>query len=753
MYEFKNIQPFRFWCQKVLPLVYDDSLSYYELLCKVIVKLNEVVESQNSTNSAVAETVNKLEALRQQVETMQTQFPEKVKEIIDQYVVDKGLVTSVNGKHGDVVLTAKDVGAIQDAVGAVQTKHIAQGAVKTSQIADGAVTTPKLADGAVTAEKLAPGAAGSASLEAGSVTSEKLANGAVTQEKIGPSAVTGEKIAAGAVTSEKIAPGVIPEKLPNPKKLVFTGAVTGEYDGSQELTVDVPAGGGTGEVESVNGKKGVVVLTAQDVSAVPKVTSVEPITSGHPLMFRYPGGTYSLAKSVVEDNIANDSISQQKLKKNVVTPTPKKLKFTGAVTEEFDGSAEVTIPIPVVSGEGGVAGVNSVNGKTGVVTLTAEDVEAVPAEPPRQDSANGYIYIQKTADDHTPVAAKTMHGDLIKYQSLNGNRLVDSTITQNKIASDVKLANPNVLTFTGAATGEYDGSAPLTIDIPEGGGKVESVNGETGAVMLDAEKVGAIPKQLESLDTASDSELVVCSTPGVYRTAKKVSGAVIMPGTVRREQIDPTVLESATVGAGSITTDKIANGAVTSEKIAPGVIPTVPTKLPNPNALTFTGAASGRYDGSSAKTVNIPSQPTRLPNPFALTFTGAASGTYDGSAAKTINIPSGNTPTGWKELSWDLGNNNKGYFVMSWCGNVLATRVWFNAVGADITIGSYSHEFILTSPIARAGYGWGTMIHMNNPTLNGPVIITNTPSKITVTVNLSTIIRQGTYAVANINII
>ena len=29
-----NLSPFRLWCQKVLPLVYDDSLSYYELLFK-----------------------------------------------------------------------------------------------------------------------------------------------------------------------------------------------------------------------------------------------------------------------------------------------------------------------------------------------------------------------------------------------------------------------------------------------------------------------------------------------------------------------------------------------------------------------------------------------------------------------------------------------------------------------------------------------------------------------------------------------
>lgn len=31
------------------------------------------------------------------------------------------------------------------------------------------------------------------------------------------------------------------------------------------------------------------------------------------------------------------------------------------------------------------------------------------------------------------------------------------------------LKNPNALTFTGAATGTYDGSAPLTVDIPAGG--------------------------------------------------------------------------------------------------------------------------------------------------------------------------------------------------------------------------------------------------------------------------------------------
>lgn len=41
------VTPFRFWVQKILPLVYDDSLSYYELLNKVVAKLNETIEFFN----------------------------------------------------------------------------------------------------------------------------------------------------------------------------------------------------------------------------------------------------------------------------------------------------------------------------------------------------------------------------------------------------------------------------------------------------------------------------------------------------------------------------------------------------------------------------------------------------------------------------------------------------------------------------------------------------------------------------------
>ena len=40
----------------------------------------------------------------------------------------------------------------------------------------------------------------------------------------------------------------IPTKLPNPNPLTFTGAVTGSYDGSEALTVEISSGGGGGSV-------------------------------------------------------------------------------------------------------------------------------------------------------------------------------------------------------------------------------------------------------------------------------------------------------------------------------------------------------------------------------------------------------------------------------------------------------------------------------------------------------------------------
>ena len=53
MGDYKSLQPFRYWCQKVLPLVYDNSLSYYELLCKVVDYLNKAMEDTETLHGDV----------------------------------------------------------------------------------------------------------------------------------------------------------------------------------------------------------------------------------------------------------------------------------------------------------------------------------------------------------------------------------------------------------------------------------------------------------------------------------------------------------------------------------------------------------------------------------------------------------------------------------------------------------------------------------------------------------------------------
>lgn len=63
-----DLKPFRFWCQKVLPLVYDDELSYYELLCKVVDYLNKTMENVNKLSENFDELQNAFNTLKKYVE-------------------------------------------------------------------------------------------------------------------------------------------------------------------------------------------------------------------------------------------------------------------------------------------------------------------------------------------------------------------------------------------------------------------------------------------------------------------------------------------------------------------------------------------------------------------------------------------------------------------------------------------------------------------------------------------------------------
>lgn len=80
-----KVENFRFWCQKVLPLVYDDSLSYYELLCKMVTYLNNTIQAVNENTEDVTNMRSELTefegAITTEVSNFKTYVNVKVAEL------------------------------------------------------------------------------------------------------------------------------------------------------------------------------------------------------------------------------------------------------------------------------------------------------------------------------------------------------------------------------------------------------------------------------------------------------------------------------------------------------------------------------------------------------------------------------------------------------------------------------------------------------------------------------------------------
>lgn len=73
-----TVQRLQYWCRLVLPAVFDDSLSYYELVAKVVKKLNEVIASNNELAGYVGTNTRDIAQLKKDVELITSEF-EKVK--------------------------------------------------------------------------------------------------------------------------------------------------------------------------------------------------------------------------------------------------------------------------------------------------------------------------------------------------------------------------------------------------------------------------------------------------------------------------------------------------------------------------------------------------------------------------------------------------------------------------------------------------------------------------------------------------
>lgn len=83
MVNYNELKHFKFWCQKVLPLVYDDSLSYYEVLCKVVDYINKMIDDEKTIIAQIDELRKELEIVQKWIDDFDTSYAE---EIIKKYL-------------------------------------------------------------------------------------------------------------------------------------------------------------------------------------------------------------------------------------------------------------------------------------------------------------------------------------------------------------------------------------------------------------------------------------------------------------------------------------------------------------------------------------------------------------------------------------------------------------------------------------------------------------------------------------------
>lgn len=347
------------------------------------------------------------------------------------------------------------------------------------------------------------------------------------------------------------------------------------------------------------------------------------------------------------DNITDFEDAVQGLIPEIPTklPNPHTLTFTGAVTGSYDGSSEETINIPasqptenslIIKLNGGTTEGNNqftFNGSE------AKSVNITPASIGAATSNHSHTpeSIGAAEDDHTHTAT-----DITDFEETVQGLLPEIP---------TKLPNPYTLTFTGAVSETYDGSADKTINIPTSG--------------------------------STDGSLIVKLNSG---TSEGTDMFTFNGSTTKNINITPESIDAATVDH-THTVENITD----FEESVEALLPIIPTTLPNPQALTISlnGTSQGAYTGSEAKNINI--TPTSI---------GAAEATHDHNLSSTTD------PGFLRELT---GNTSQ---YMS--GDGTWQNMSLNAFGVTATADELNYMAGVTSNVQNQLNDKAASIHTHN---------------------------------------
>lgn len=204
--------------------------------------------------------------------------------------------------------------------------------------------------------------------------------------------------AATLTAAKEYTDGKVPSKLPNPQKLKFTGAVTGEYDGSAEKTINIPTGGG--DVPAVLGNlaaqigdaaAGTIPVYAGDEAwviekLITEYNEATPLSGYIPdtaWVAAYMAAQKALLKLLPDSAAADagkllqvgaDGAAAWGSKLPTALKNPAALTFAGAVTGTYDGSAALTVNIPSGGASGSGGALKAMSAVGGYIGIPAADL-------------------------------------------------------------------------------------------------------------------------------------------------------------------------------------------------------------------------------------------------------------------------------------------------------------------------------------------------------------------------------------------
>lgn len=269
----------------------------------------------------------------------------------------------------------------------------------------------------------------------------------------------------------------IPERMAH--KLTFTGAVEAEYDGSANVSVEIPEGGGSVTPEDV----AAAVESYMAENPAEETDPTVPAWAKAPEKPSYtaeevgalPVGT-EIPQQVQSDLSQNDSTAADYVKNRTHYEETVEEYVCFEAYMEYGTSQTASIDYEVPDGaectvyfDGVVVGNNHAPVYGGGYVMVSSDMDV------HFDNAAHTVQVGNYWNAGT---VKVVVNKLFVVKQLDEKYIPDTIARAEDIpeipAIPTTLPNPHKLTFRGAVAAEYDGSSAVEVVIPQGGGGGEA---------------------------------------------------------------------------------------------------------------------------------------------------------------------------------------------------------------------------------------------------------------------------------------